>query len=301
VILILTAVLAFPACRGKDLPAEGQESGTGTISEVWTSAPESAPEGTLISVRPNCPPSCGVSLTLPDGWTYETVQEADDPTSCVTVSIRPEDAEGEGAISVSYRKGFGVCGTGLVQKDVLFNGHEATMGFYDGSSLWSFICLKDPEDCVIINSAERWYAEYEEEIGRILSTVSFVRYDEAVTAEKYEGYLIASASLDIDGDGLKEECVLTDGPTSGLFTVIFKASRDGNVLYCNTFNLSGCSVLSLEEKAGTPYLVLQRYFCGEEPKTEYHRVSVEGKRIVIDALGEFEGYWGDENWNFDRR
>ena len=304
-ILLLAAAILFTGCRAKTSPLAGTQDPLGPAQEAETPAPNAAEEtspeeGIYVSVRPNCEPSYGVSLLLPKGWTYEAVQSDDDPTSDLAVSIRPENAKGECVISVSYMRGFGVCGTGLVQKDILFNGFEARQGFYDGSALWSFICLKDPMDCVIINSAETWYSEYEKEIDQILSTVRFTWYGENVDASKYVGDPIVRASLDLDGDGRIEDCVLSDGPTSGLFTVVFKVSRDGELLYCNTFNLSA-GVLSLEEKDGIPYLVLERYRAGEEPVIEHHKISVEGNRIVIEELGEFEGYWGDENWNFDLR
>lgn len=305
-ILFLIAAMILTGCRAQNSPAGSEESSSNIVSEAETPVPaekEQTPplKGTPVQVRPACPPSFGVSLMLPEGWTFEVVQSEDDPTSDLTVSVYPESVNGEGAISVSHMRGFGVCGTGLVQKDILFNGHEAWQGFYDGNSLWSFICLKDPKDCVIINSAENWYADYEKEIEQILHTVEFVWYDSSfVDASTYEGFTLASASLDIDADGIPEDCILKDGPTSGLLTVVFTASRDGSILYCNTFNLSG-SIVSLEEKDGSPCLILERYHSGSEPTTEYHKVFVKGKTIVIEGLGEFEGYWGDENWNFDLR
>lgn len=306
-ILLLITAMILTGCRAQNSPANSGESSSNIVSEAETPVPAAQEQtlpfaGTPVQVRPACPPSFGVSLMLPEGWTFEGIQSEDDPTSDLTVSIYPESMTGKGAISIVHMRGFGVCGTGLVQKDILFNGHEAWQGFYDGNSLWSFICLKDPKDCVIINSAENWYADYEKEIRQILSTVEFVWYDGSpVDASNYEGFTLAAASLDIDGDGIVEDCVLKDGPTSGLFTMVFTASRDGSILYCNTFNLSFCSILSLEEKDGSPCLILERYHPGSEPTTEYHKVSVKGKTIVIEGLGDFGGYWGDGNWNFDRK
>ena len=82
-------------------------------------------EGELIEVRPQCPPAYGVSFWLPAGWTYSGMQSDDDPTSDLVVSIRPEFPGTEGAITFQHCDGFGVCGTGLVQKDIEFNGHPA--------------------------------------------------------------------------------------------------------------------------------------------------------------------------------
>ena len=135
-------------------------------------------KGELIEIKPQCPPAYGITFRLPKDWVYEVVQSDDAPTSDLVVSIRPVFPGTEGEITLQHCDGFGVCGTGLVQKDIVFNGHEAWQGFYDGNTLWSFIALKDPKDCVIMNSAENWYEEYEEEINQILSTVEFVYYED---------------------------------------------------------------------------------------------------------------------------
>ena len=49
--------------------------------------------------------------------------------------------------------------------------------------------------------------------------------------------------------------------------------------------------LSFEEKDGIPQLVMDG---------EYHRLFVENNRIVIEDLDtQYEGYWGDSEWNYD--
>ncbi len=131
---------------------------------------------TLIEIKPLCVPAYGVNFRLPSGWTYKTTQDDSEQTS-MTVGIMPETAGVEGNICLYCSNGvFGVCGTGLKTETIVFNGHEATQGFYDGSSLWDFICLKDFNGCAIINSAKNWYAEYSDEIDQILSSVEFVFY-----------------------------------------------------------------------------------------------------------------------------
>ena len=135
------------------------------------------PDGDLVAVEPQRVPAYGVSFRLPSDWTYDVTQTDDDPTSTVTVSIRPAEPGMEGEMTFYCSDSpFGVCGTGLEQKDIIFNGHEARQGFYDGSPLWDFICLKDLEGCAVINSAKNWYEDYEEVIEQILSTVEFIYY-----------------------------------------------------------------------------------------------------------------------------
>ncbi len=156
---------------------------------MYSGEPEFSPAVTLsggvdlpafssVEVRPQCPPAWGVSFLLPAGWEYEVLQTDDEPTGSMSIYIRPEDAGGKGAISLHCSEGvFGVCGTGLEQKDIVFNGHEAWQGFYDGSTTWNFICLKDHTGCAVTNSAGSWYEDHQGEIDRILATVDFV-YDD---------------------------------------------------------------------------------------------------------------------------
>ena len=165
------SVPSSPDVSEPELPLENSEIGGAD-----------SPASVLVEVRPQYPPAWGVSFLLPADWSYEVVQTDDDPTSSVTVSIRPQGAEMESGISFHCSDGFfGVCGTGLEQKDIVFNGHEAWQGFYDGNSLWDFICLKDLPGCAVTNSAQNWYDDYTEEIEQILSTVNFV-YDNGKTS-----------------------------------------------------------------------------------------------------------------------
>ena len=109
------------------------------------------------------------------------------------------------------------------------------------------------------------------------------------TGEKLES-CIDTISIDIDNDGVNEDCSMTYGPTSGLFTVVITASVNGTVKYKNTFNVAWGEV-SFGEKDGIAQFVRDE---------EYHKLYVEDNRIVIDNLDpQYEGYWGDSNWNYD--
>lgn len=130
-------------------------------------------------VEPQCKPSSGVSFELPYDWSYETVQTDDEPTSSVSVYIKP-NAESDGCITIEYtRDGLAFCGTGLERKDIDFNGHSAWKGTYDGSENWDFILLNDDdyEGCAVLNQAYDWYNKYADEIEYILSTIEFRKYE----------------------------------------------------------------------------------------------------------------------------
>ena len=119
-----------------------------------------------------------ISVMLPDDWKYEIVHSDDYPISDLTISIYPKERN-DGCISIGYMTGFGVCGTGLEQEDIVFNGHSAWKGTYDNSGYWSFIALQDDlRDCVVINNAaDTWYGDYEAIVNEILKTVEFKLLD----------------------------------------------------------------------------------------------------------------------------
>lgn len=158
---------------GNPITLADTEESTAEISEV-----DDEMQYEACSVRPQCAPSFGIDFELPYDWSYETVQTDDEPTSSISVSLKP-DAEADGHIILEYTKGgIGFCGTGLHQEDFNLNGHSAVKGTYDGSDRWDFILLNDEfEGCTVINDTNDWYDKYANEIEYILSTVEFIKYD----------------------------------------------------------------------------------------------------------------------------
>lgn len=65
---------------------------------------------------------------------------------------------------------------------------------------------------------------------------------------EYNEQWLDTATFDIDGDGKEEQCTLSAGPTSGLFTFIFSVSENGNLEYFNIFN-SPYTELQFEKNA----------------------------------------------------
>lgn len=127
-----------------------------------------------IVVEPQSTPSVIISFELPEDWNYEVIQTDDEPTSSITVLLAPK-SEKEGNLELKYiSSGFVVCGTGLVQTEIDFNGVKAYQGVYYGRDLWSFITLEEPKGCAILNSAP-WYEKYEAEIEQLLASVVFLR------------------------------------------------------------------------------------------------------------------------------
>lgn len=111
-------------------------------------------------------------------------------------------------------------------------------------------------------------------------------------------YVIDSISFDIDNDGIIEECTITDGPTSGIFTIVITASVNGTVKYKNTFGIMHGYDLKFAENDGVLQIYMKRFNPNtQEPDSVYHNLYIEHNKIVIDDLNENEGYWGDSEWN----
>ncbi|MBQ7600281.1 MAG: hypothetical protein IJU57_06390, partial [Clostridia bacterium] len=107
---------------------------------------------------------CGrVSLKVPRTWTYEISEDKDKDTAVISISPRGC----RGSIDIRYgAEMYGVCGTGLEEKDIMLGSHQAWQGFYDHGSVWSFMILKDlPVGYMFIwlNDDGNWYGQYEDE------------------------------------------------------------------------------------------------------------------------------------------
>lgn len=90
----------------------------------------------------------------------------------------------------------------------------------------------------------------------------------------YEMPVIDSASLDVDGDGKPEQCVMLPGPTSGLNSVVIRVSRGGEELYRATF-FPFEGAWSFGEKDGLAQIMI-----GGEP----HRLCVKDGGLFVEGL-----------------
>lgn len=107
------------------------------------------------------------------------------------------------------------------------------------------------------------------------------------------GY-IDKTYADIDGDGVKEDCVLGYGPTSGLFTVTFYAYENGELEYCNTFN-SEIQELSFGwDEKGKTVIRGSEFRSGKDPLEKVYDVIVEDGIIVLKSGNKMMPYWGPQ-------
>lgn len=119
-----------------------------------------------------------LQVTLPEGWTYDACPEDSAQLLVGDYGIRfyPEDAA-EGYIELCYTDFFGVCGTGLEEKQVTLAGDEAFIGTYDNGDHWDFISFRGTNEGIVALTCEvdGWWPEYEEQVLEILETVCLIR------------------------------------------------------------------------------------------------------------------------------
>lgn len=105
--------------------------------------------------------------------------------------------------------------------------------------------------------------------------------------------IIDTATFDIDGDGKNEQCSLSYGPTSGLFTFILSVSENGKLEYYNIYNgLAGEMSFETTTNGTKLHLIPQ----GESKPIDYS-FSVKDGNIVLAANDEDVAYWGEQGIN----
>ena len=104
--------------------------------------------------------------------------------------------------------------------------------------------------------------------------------------------IIDTATFDIDGDGKDEQCTLSAGPTSGLFTFIFSVSENGNLEYFNIFN-SPYTELQFEKNAEGIMMLVGKN--GE--KNCYMGMDISDGNVVISSDEQEISYWGEQGLN----
>ena len=111
-----------------------------------------------------------ITLIIPHDWEYETERGSNSGEYCI--SFWPAD-QTEGKIKMWYYTAFGVCGTGLEEKEITVGEYKAWQGTYDNKKVWDFISFKGmPGSYVAMNEgADKWWSQYGDEAMQILSSV----------------------------------------------------------------------------------------------------------------------------------
>lgn len=153
-----------------------------------------------------------ITLTIPHDWEYETEHGNNSGEYCI--SFWPAD-QTEGKIKMWYYTAFGVCGTGLEEKEITVGEYKAWQGTYDNRKVWDFISFKGvPGSYVAMNEgADKWWSQYGDEAMQILNSVKLA-----------EGILTEQQAIDLAKKDVTVEYNQTSArfdTEKGLWTVSF--------------------------------------------------------------------------------
>ncbi len=194
VIAMFSIGLALWGCRNEEKEAKmqseeadgGENSGTEEENPGYTDAVQDGPYGRI-------------SITLPEGWSYEACPMDSERliSGMYGIHFYP-DGITDGSIELVYMDSFGVCGTGLEEETVTIAGNSANIGTYDGHAYWDFVSFQgECEGIVALTySVEEWWDEYADQVTDILDTLSF---DPSV---KEGGAYVYDAESELDEVGL---------------------------------------------------------------------------------------------------
>jgi len=166
------------------------------------------------------------------------------------------------------------------------NGEFTKTGTYHKTSIFWYPDNKRSID-------ELWKMEKAE------SGKSVRKIDGAIFEDTSYSYVIDSASFDIDKDGKVENCTISLGPTSGLYTVVITAATDEGIKYKNTFCLACCGIKFCQENGVTKVSLTGQIDQTGTETGETYDISVKNDCIVIENADEFVTYWGGAEWNWN--
>lgn len=117
-----------------------------------------------------------ISISLPDGWSYEAcpIDSDDLMYGMYGIHFYPESAT-DGYIELVYVDWFGVCGTGLASETAVIAGNTADIGTYDGHEYWGHIAFRGEYEGIVAltYSVDQWWSENSDQVMDILDTLSF--------------------------------------------------------------------------------------------------------------------------------
>lgn len=182
-----------------------------------------------------------ISLSIPDGWSYETypIDAEQLIVGLYGIHFYP-DGVSDGYIELAYVDSFGVCGTGLAEEQTILAGQPADIGTYDNHAYWDFISFRDDYKGIVALTyyVDNWWETYEEQVLDILDTLS---YDPTI---KEGGAYIYRPESEVDQIGLSFslknisptgatlvfQCYDPDAPTGELDTsddYVLEVQKDG--------------------------------------------------------------------------
>ena len=141
-----------------------------------TEIPENSSENAVNTDVSQGGPYGEISISLPDGWSYELCPIDSDNlvNGMYGIYFYPDDVT-NGYVEISYIDSFGVCGTGLEEESATIAGQPANIGTYDNHEYWDFIDF-DGEYVGMVAytyNVDDWWSEYSGQVLDILDTLLF--------------------------------------------------------------------------------------------------------------------------------
>ena len=113
-----------------------------------------------------------IELTIPNEWNYEEMQKNEENDFYKYALKLYKNNSEQYAVLYLYHDQFGVCGTARTEEDItLNNGKEATIGYYDGSKIWSDISFYNTNKSIAVINYNLTESESQEVI-EIIKTIS---------------------------------------------------------------------------------------------------------------------------------
>ena len=113
-----------------------------------------------------------IELTIPNDWNYEEMSKNEENDFYKYALKLYKNNSEQYAVLYLYNNPFGVCGTARTVEDItLNNGKEATIGYYDGSKIWSDISFYNTNKNIAVINYNLTESESQEVI-EIIKTIS---------------------------------------------------------------------------------------------------------------------------------
>lgn len=114
--------------------------------------------------------NANAKLQIPKDWEYGIIENKDGVD--FGIEFWPTAASDCKITLAFLKQGFGVCGTGLTEKQTVLGKYDVSIGTYDDNSFWDFIVFHGLAGSYVVtnSSSEEWWTEYGDTAMKILAT-----------------------------------------------------------------------------------------------------------------------------------
>ena len=147
-ILMTFSLLLIAGCTGGNVDTGGTVPPAQSTPAPGSGEGEAEPADTptLVTEAVYEDDAVRFSVQLPESWAYSILKGENPEGDQGGISFFPEDSDRSVHLSL-YNYPFGVCGTGLEEKEfTLLDGSAGRVGYYDGSADWSFAVFPDASE-----------------------------------------------------------------------------------------------------------------------------------------------------------